>query len=108
MKKIYVAGPYTHGDVAVNVRNAMEAGLMIINAGHAPYVPHLSHFLHMQEPQSYETWLEMDMVWVDTCDALVRLPGYSPGADREVARAEERKIPVLRSAQELVWWLFNS
>jgi hypothetical protein len=89
MKRIYVAGPYTHGDVAVNVRNAMAAGTAIIQAGHAPYVPHLSHFMHLQEPQSYDTWITMDLAWVEACDYLLRLNGHSPGADGEVAYARE-------------------
>ena len=42
----------------------------------------------------YERWLEYDMEWLTACDALVRLPGESKGADREVARAKELGIEV--------------
>ena len=38
--KIYVAGPYTGNtldEIELNVRRAMEAGLMIWKKGHFPY-----------------------------------------------------------------------
>lgn len=31
--RVYIAGPYTKGDVAVNVRNAIEAGNMVAGCG---------------------------------------------------------------------------
>jgi hypothetical protein len=45
--RIYVAGPYTKGDVAVNVRNAFEAANRLADVGFAPFVPHATHFWHM-------------------------------------------------------------
>lgn len=110
MKKIYIAGPYTGGDVAQNVRNAIEAANVLIENGFAPYVPHLSHFQHMLYPQEYEKWMEIDLVWVDTCDALVRLPGLSPGADREVEFATKIGIGVYIGLEDFLvrapkaWW----
>lgn len=90
MKRIYIAGPYTKGDVAQNVRNAIEAGHMVIEAGFVPYIPHLSHFHHMLYPEDYETWIAIDFIWVDVCDAVIRLPGESSGADREVDLAKRQ------------------
>ncbi len=55
MKYIYIAGPYTLGDVAVNVRNAMMAGLDLMNMGFIPFVPHLSHWLHLLVPVTKAT-----------------------------------------------------
>ncbi len=54
MKTVYVAGPYTGGDVAMNVRQAKEAADALIEDGYAPHVPHLYHFLHMHNPRVYE------------------------------------------------------
>lgn len=105
MKRIYVAGHYTHGDVAVNVRNAMEAGTRIIEAGHSPFIPHLYHFVHMQKPQAYSVWITLDLAWVEVCHALLRLPGDSPGADGEVAYAKQLGIPVFTDMSELLEWL---
>lgn len=91
--KVYVAGPYSQGDVGYNVHNAIVAGNILLQAGHFPYVPHLSHFMHLQKPQSYETWMELDRVWLLQCDALLRLPGFSPGAEKEWLTAIEMGIP---------------
>jgi hypothetical protein len=102
VKRIYVAGPYTKGDVAVNVRTAVRAGIEIIKAGHAPFVPHLCHFMHYLEPHHYEIWMAQDFEWVRACHALLRLPGESSGADREVALAEALGIPVYRDMSELL------
>lgn len=93
--RVYVAGPYTGGDVAWNVARAMDVADQLLSAGLAPFCPHLSHFLHLHHPHGYETWMALDMAWLAACDVLVRLPGDSPGADREVAEAEQLGIPVV-------------
>ena len=54
--KIYIAGPYTKGDVAQNVRNAIHAGNLAAHFGHTPFIPHLTHFWHMLCPNEYEFW----------------------------------------------------
>ncbi len=102
MKKVYVAGPYTNGDVARNVSLAVQAGAFLLNAGFAPYVPHLSHFMHMHWQQPYETWMRLDFEWVKSCDALLRLPGESSGADREVQLATELGLPIYTSLDDLI------
>jgi len=86
---------YSGGDVAVNVARAMDCADALICAGFAPVVPHLSHFLHMHHPHGYETWMEIDFALLPVCAVLIRMPGDSPGADREVLRAVELGIPVV-------------
>ena len=100
--KVYIAGPYTIGNVDANVRNAIEAGVQVIEAGHHPFVPHLSHFLHQHRPQPYETWIALDNAFLPCCDALVRLPGVSKGADAEVMLAENCGLPVYYSVAEFI------
>ncbi len=51
--KIYVAGPYTKGDVAVNVRSAFEAANKLADFGFAPFVPHGTHFWHIGSGSSH-------------------------------------------------------
>ncbi|HEU4883287.1 MAG TPA: DUF4406 domain-containing protein [Longimicrobium sp.] len=92
--KIYIAGPYTKGDVAVNVRTAFEAANTLANLGFAPFVPHSTHFWHMMFPRPYEFWLALDNEFLPLCDAVLRLEGESSGADKEVMLANEKKIPV--------------
>lgn len=99
MKLVYVASAYSNGDVAVNVKTAMDAGTKLIEAGFAVIVPHLYHYLHIYNPQEYEKWMAMDFAIIKKCDGLIRLPGYSPGADREEAFAKEQGIPVFHSLE---------
>jgi hypothetical protein len=95
--KIYVAGPYTKGDVALNVRNAIYAGSYIAHLGHIPFIPHLSHFWHMLIPEEYQFWMEQDEAWLRECDAILRLPGESKGADQEMKIAEELGFMIYKS-----------
>lgn len=98
--RIYIAGPYTKGDVAQNVRTAIEAGDRILKAGHVPFIPHLTHFWHLLCPGSYEQWITLDLEWLAQCEALIRLPGESAGADIEVDRAWELEMPVFYGIEE--------
>lgn len=91
---VFVAGPYTGGDVAENVRAAIQAAESLRRAGFIPFLPHLTHFWHLVTPAPYQAWIDYDAAWLERCDALVRLPGDSPGADGEVALARRRGIPV--------------
>lgn len=102
MKRVYVAGPYTKGDVAVNVRKAIEAADLLLAFGYAPFLPHLTHFWHLVCPRPYEHWIKLDAAWVEVCDALYRLPGESEGADDEVEQARNLEIPVFYSFLDML------
>lgn len=101
MKRIYIAGPYTNGDVAINVKTAIDAAEALTAKGWAPFVPHLTHFWHMLHPHEYQFWIRQDLEWLKVCDALVRLPGESAGADTEVLFAQSRHIPVYYGTQDV-------
>jgi hypothetical protein len=100
--RVYVAGPYT-ADPEECTAAAIRAGGELLDAGCAPFVPHLAHYwetLHQARP--YEDWMRIDLAWLTAADALLRLPGSSSGADRETARAEAHGIPVFGSVAELL------
>lgn len=99
--RVYVAGPISIGDQAVNVRNAILAASELLRRGYAPYCPHLTHYWQTVRPHSYETWIALDFEWLPLCDLAVRLPGESKGADREVEFARKRHIPVYCSVSAL-------
>ena len=100
--RIYIAGPYTKGDVAVNVRNAFDAANQLADFGFAPFVPHSTHFWHMLRPRPYQFWLDLDNQYLPFCEAVLRLPGQSDGADKEVHLATTLGIPVFHSIMEIV------
>lgn len=92
--RVYIAGPYTKGDVVENVRNAVLAGDEVFEAGYFPYIPHLSHLWHTIRLRPWEDWMALDLQWIEACDALIRIPGESKGADMEVVHARKHVIPV--------------
>jgi hypothetical protein len=100
--RIYVAGPYTQGDVAVNVRNAYAAADRLADLGFAPFVPHATHFWHMLFPRPYEFWLDLDNQFLPFCEAVLRIPGPSSGADKEVQLAQRLMIPVFTDIDALL------
>lgn len=99
--RVYIAGPYSDGDVAINVRNAYEAADRLADLGFAPFVPHATHFWHMLFPRPYEFWLELDNQFLPLCEVVLRLPGESKGADKEVDLAESLGIPVFKDIEKL-------
>jgi hypothetical protein len=99
--RVYVAGPYTKGDVVINVRKAIEAADQLAALGHYPFIPHLSHFWHLVAPHKYLFWIEQDLAWLNKCDALLRLPGESKGADLEVATARKLGLKVYTSIVDI-------
>src|SRR5512136_1798341 len=94
MKLIFIAGPYTKGDVAQNVNQAITWADLVMDAGCAVFVPHLSHFQHLVHARPYEDWTANDNAILRRCDAVFRLAGDSPGADAEVTLAKSLGIPV--------------
>lgn len=92
--RVYIAGPYSSGDQVLNVKAALDAAEDLVERGHIPFVPHLTAWWHFLHPKPYRWWIRYDNVWLLQCEAVVRLPGESPGADEEVALARSKGIPV--------------
>ena len=101
---ILIAGPYrsgTGGDptlIAANLARLEEAAWPIFQAGHVPMIgewvalPVLDSAQGAAEPEEvlYPTAQRL----LQHCDAVLRLPGDSTGADQDVAIARERGLPV--------------
>jgi hypothetical protein len=99
--KVYIASPYTNGDVAINVKRQLDCVDVLMDLDFVPYAPLYSHFQHMAHPRPYTDWINIDFEWVNACDCLLRLSGDSSGADNEIALANELKMPVFYSIDEL-------
>lgn len=85
----------TKGDQAFNVRRGMDLAVRLLDAGHSPYLPHLSWFLDLTHPRTWARWIEHDLVWMRACACVIRIPGLSDGADKEVEEALVVGIPVM-------------
>ena len=101
MALIYLAAPYTKGDVAQNVHNVIKVADMLLEMGHIPFVPHLTHFWHCVSPKPWDVWLKIDKEVLRRCDAVLRVTGDSKGADLEVEYAKEIKLPVYYNIYDL-------
>lgn len=119
---VYVAGPISRGCIVANVRQAHEAGMALLKAGIPCIVPHGSCFwgsvvqpaLPLTPPwfvpevlpagSTHIDWYGMDLVIVSRCDAVLRLPGESVGADLEVRKAEELGLPVFETVEGVISW----
>lgn len=113
---VYLASPYSQGNVNLNTRFQCEMFDKLMNDGIVwPIVPLWSHFQDVMFPRAYEDWMDYDFALLDRCDALIRLDarhtptGYhqhaSTGADREVAYVSDvLGLPVFFSIRELYSW----
>ncbi|MDR2322127.1 MAG: DUF4406 domain-containing protein [Microbacterium sp.] len=112
---ILIAGPYasgTGGDPALMAQNLArleEAAWPIFRAGHIPMIgewvalPVLSSAgaTGPGDPLANEVMYPTAERLLQHCDAVLRLPGESRGADQDVTIAEDRGIPVYRRLDEV-------
>jgi hypothetical protein len=97
--RVYVAGPMAPQNN--NILRGIQSGMHLIRAGYAPLIPHLTHYTQRYGTFPLETWLEVDFPWLSQAHALLRLEGYSRGADAEVALAHSLSIPVFHDIHDL-------
>lgn len=92
---IYLAGPYTRPDPVQNTSHAITVAKFLEDMYDvAVIVPHLSLLSHLVHPRDIDHWYAYDLQILHRCDALVRMPGDSTGADMEVSFAIAANIPV--------------
>lgn len=122
MKRIYIAGPISNGDLATNIRNATSAFVELDRIGLFPLCPHWSCFSGeiLSNPSvrnecfafattegcgiPYGRWIAIGVAWAASADAVLRLPGASIGADRECEAAARAGKPVFDSIAALQSW----
>jgi hypothetical protein len=112
---ILIAGPYasgTNGDPELmrrNLERLEEAAWPIFAAGHVPMIgewvalPVLASAgaSGPADPLAAQVMYPTAERLLQHCDAVLRLPGESRGADQDVAIARERGIPVYTSLEEI-------
>ena len=105
---ILVAGPYRSGTgddpgkIAENLRRLEQAALPLFRAGHIPMIGEWVALPLLEVAGSTGVGDELydEIVYpaahrlLARCDAVLRLPGDSKGADEDVRLATERGLPV--------------
>lgn len=102
MTIIYIASPYSiYDDKQAAVDVQIDAFATLRDMGYEPIAPLLSHYIDQRHPASYDRWLQWCLTMVGVCDVVLRLPGDSVGADREVAEARRLGKPVMFGIDEI-------
>ena len=114
-KLILIAGPYRSGTnddpvkMAANLRRLEEASWPLFEMGH---IPMIGEWVALPIWQTAGGMTVGDALYeqilhptagrlIQICDAVLRLPGVSKGADNDVRLARERGIPVYSSIGEI-------
>ena len=112
---ILVAGPYRSGTgddpakISANLATLEKAALEVWKKGHIPLI---GEWVALPLMSQTGRWTIGDKIFeslaypvaerlLARCDAVLRLPGESRGADRDVALARKRNLPVYRSVEEV-------
>lgn len=112
---ILIAGPYasgTGGDPALmraNLDRLEQAAWPLFAAGHIPMIgewvalPVLSSAgaTGPDDPLAAQVMYPTAERLLQRCDAVLRLPGASKGADQDVAIARERGLPVYTALEDV-------
>lgn len=113
---VYIASPYSNGDVAINTHFQCKIFDELLSSGKViPIAPLWSHFQHTLFPRPYRDWIEYDQALLHLYDCCLRLDSSlieidykeskSSGADGEVATFQALGKPVFYSKEELFKWV---
>jgi hypothetical protein len=112
---ILIAGPYRSGTgddpdlLAANLARLEEAAWPIFAAGHIPMIGEWVALPVLRsagadgvtDPLAERVMYPTAQRLLEHCDAVLRLPGASTGADQDVAIARERGLPVYHHVEEI-------
>ncbi|ARU40005.1 hypothetical protein CCB80_02175 [Armatimonadetes bacterium Uphvl-Ar1] len=113
---VYIASPYTRGDVAMNTHFQCKIFDRLLSDGKVwPIAPLWSHFQHTVFPRAYKDWIEYDQAMLPLYDACLRLNAElseykyiqeeSSGADGEVETFNRLGKPVFYDVDSLYSWV---
>jgi hypothetical protein len=112
---ILIAGPYRSGTgddpakLAANLTRLEEAAWPLFRAGHVPMIGEWVALPVLRgagasgvgDPLAAQVLYPTAERLLEHCDAVLRLPGASAGADNDVAIAEQRGLPVYHRIEDV-------
>ena len=110
---VYIAGPYrgvshdrhSYEAIAKNIATATAAAAWCANHGIGYFCPHMNsaHMELLAPDVDPSFWLEMDLMFLEHCDAVLLLPNWraSKGTVAEVQAAREKGLPIFKSREAL-------
>lgn len=113
---ILIAGPYRSGTnddpnlMEQNLRRLEEVALPLFRAGHLPMIGEWAALPLMRiagsqkpgDPAYLEIAYPIAKRMLEKCDAVLRLPGESKGADQDVRIATELGLKVYYNLEEII------
>lgn len=104
--RLMVCGPYSHehewGRLG-NVRKAIDVGIQLQDAGHVVIIPHLSHYMNVIHPRSWDHWMEQTLEMIPALDGIVLMRGWE---ESRGSVQEYRKATALE--KQIFFWQFAS
>jgi hypothetical protein len=108
---ILIAGPYRSGTgddpdlMAQNLARLEEAAWPVFRSGHVPMIGEwvalpVLRVAGAAAPEDEVLYPAAERL-LQHCDAVLRLPGASTGADRDVEIAQQRGIPVYERVEQI-------
>ncbi len=110
---VFISGPYTgeythdaasYFKIEMNITRAHEVSAALARLGYGFFCPH-THSAHNEVimPEVLpEYWYELDCHFLRACDALLVLPGYSKGVEKEMELARSLGMPVFHNLLDLI------
>ena len=112
---ILIAGPYRSGTnddpvkMSANLRRLEQFALPIYRAGHIPMIGEWVALPILRSAGSAEIGnaVQEEFLYpvaarlLTRCDAVLRIPGESKGADEDVRIARERGLPIFHAVEEI-------
>ena len=111
--RIYIAGPYCPTGTTLhdasriaqrNVDKAIEIANSLIEKGHDPFVPHLTHYIHTHYSckRDYgDWWYRHDNTFLEHWAEGLFYICSSKGADLELRLAKELNLKIFYSLEEV-------
>ena len=111
--RIYVAGPYTPKNCDLhdasriamkNVDKAIEVGNALIEKGHFPFIPHLSHYVHVHHSskKDYGIWYyRYDESFLKYWAEALFYISSSKGADDELKLAKDLGLKIFYCLEDV-------
>ena len=114
--RVYIAGPYSPSiikdcsphDASLYAQRHVDAAIAaawdLMEMGYFPYIPHLSHYVHIQTPEYIAAlpsawWVKFDIAFLEPCDAILMIGDWrnSKGAVSELKYAKEHDMYIFYS-----------
>lgn len=103
-KLLYIAGPYSIGNIQENIRRAEMISVNLIRSGFHVITPHKNtagYEKYEDGNLTYETWTKMDLDILSRCDAIYVMVNSenSQGAKKEIEFARTMRMPVIYESE---------